>query len=347
MDAQRARGTVAVMLLRSLLDSGRRAGVDPSRVLREIGVSQETHDDVNGVVPIEAMARAWTLVPELSRDPDFGLHAGETTPTGSYGVLEFAAISSATALEAIQRYERYHRMMAGMTEIVVREEGASVHLALRPKIAIELGGLRHYVEHVFALLVTRARMLTNDGLGPIEARFAHATPPNTSEHARIFRGKLAFGRATNEMIADRQTLEVPLCTANPLLSKLLEETSGRVLPQPDEDIVGAVKRVLAVALREGDARLSIVARKLRTSERSLQRELGKKRASYADLLDEARREAARAYVADPAMNLGEIAFVLGFSQPSAFHRAFKRWTGTTPKEYRDAARATRRFESDG
>jgi AraC-like DNA-binding protein len=334
----RPDGMVAVLFLRALLDHARRAGVDPQDVLTELGVSPSVLDDINGWIPVDLIVRAWTLVPQKSGDPDFGLHSGENTPPGAYGVLEFAAMSSPTAADALERVTRYYRMLGAMVDFTVRLDAGRVRLGVNPAVPMDNQDIRHFVDHFFTLLVSRTRMLMKDDFGPVEVRFAYARPKSTAEHMRVFRAPVSFGNPSNELIVDKAVLDSPLRTANPMLSDFLEESSSSVLAKVDEDMVDRVRRAVRRALRDGDARLRTVARMVGTSGRTLQRKLSERGVAYADLLDEVRSEVASQHVSEGALSLGEIAFLLGFSHTSTFHRAFKRWTGTTPKAFRDAKR---------
>ena len=109
------------------------------------------------------------------------------------------------------------------------------------------------------------------------------------------------------------------------------------LPSLTDSVVDRVQRVLSGVLGEGDASLGAVARKLRMSERTLQRKLAEESASYDALLDAMRHELAVRYLADRKIAIAEVAYLLGYSEPSPFHRAFKRWTGVTPSEARKRA----------
>jgi AraC-like DNA-binding protein len=332
----RAPGTVAVLLLRALLDAARRARVPTDRVLEAIGVAEKTALDIDGWISVDAMTQAWTLVPALSNDPDFGLHAGENVPAGVYGLLEFAVISSPTFHAALERVARFYRLLGAMSELTFALDGRDVRLMLRPVVAVDANRLRHYTEHFFAMLVTRGRALARDEIGPRLIRFVHDAPANVTEHARVFQTKVMFGQPRNEIVLDRTALDTPLRTSNAGLARVLEETSSALLASVDADLVQHLRAALPEAMRAGDAGIAIVAKKLGMSTRTLQRKLRERDTSFADVLDEVRREIAERYAASGDTSFAEVAFLLGFSQPSAFHRAFKRWTGTTAKSYRAA-----------
>ena len=329
---------VAVAFLRALLDRAGAAGLDAASLLEAIGVTRATLVDVNGWVPVDAMARAWILVSEQASDADFGLHAAETLPMGVYGVLEFATMSSPDIGETLQRVARYYRLMGAMSELGLEVGAAGGRVTLRPVVAIAAQALRHYHEYTFAFLVTRGRMLGGERVAPSEVRFMHPEPATgTGEHARVFRAPVRFGQPMNELLVPRDVLAIPLRAADATSSAILARTGETMLAGDAGDALGRVRTAASAALDAGDARLELVARRLGVGARTLQRRLGGHGTSYARILDDVRREKAQRWVEQGAMSLGEIAFGLGFSEPSAFHRAFKRWTGRTPRDYRGGA----------
>jgi AraC-like DNA-binding protein len=328
----------SVAFLRALLDRSRVAGVDPDAVLRDAGVSRETLGDVNGWVPVDAMARAWTLVSERAADVDFGLHAAESLPLGVYGVLEFATLSSPNIQGALERVARYYRLMGAMSEIALEVGRDAARVVLRPVVPIEPARLRHYHEYTITFLVSRGRMLGGDAVTPSEVRFMHPAPASTAEHARILRAPVRFGHPANELVVPRAVLDIPLPSANAAASDALGRAGETMLAASPHDMVALARAATRTALGAGDASLESVARSMRVGARTLQRRLGERGTSYARVLDEIRRETAQRWIEQGAMSFGEIAFGLGFSEPSAFHRAFKRWTGSTPRSYRAANR---------
>jgi AraC-like DNA-binding protein len=329
----RSKGIVAVAFLRALIDRAGSAGVDAGRVLRDAGISEEILADVNGWVPVDAIARAWILASERATDPDWGLHAAETIPVGVYGVLEFATISSLTILETLERVARYYRLMGAMSELGLEVHRDRARVTLRPVLSIEPARLRHYHEYTLAFLAVRGRMLGGDAAGPSEVRFMHPAPASTTEHARIFRAAVRFAQPTNELVVPRAVLYLPVRTANPAASAALGRAGETMLGGEWSDVLESARAATRTALEGGDVRLEAVARRLRIGSRTLQRRLHEHGTSYARVLDEVRSETAKRWVEQKTMSFGEIAFGLGFSEPSAFHRAFKRWTGLTPRDY--------------
>ncbi len=329
------RGMSAVLLLRALVASASAKGVDRAGLLATLGVPESTLDDVNGWVPVETMAQAWQLVTERCADVDFGLHAAEEMPPGTYGALEFATLSSISLEDALRRAVRYYRVLGAMSEPSVTERGPRLHLGIRTELPMSPLAQRHFVEHFFALLVTRARLLSGGTLPVMDLFFAHAPPASLVEHARIFSGRVEFAQGRNELVVDRAALAAPLRTANPALLEPLEEAAANML-RGREDVVSRTRAVVPEVLATGDPGLAAVARRLGLGARTLQRRLSEAGETFAGLVDQVRRERAMREVGLGTKGFGEIAFMLGFAQASAFDRAFRRWTGDTPSAYRRA-----------
>jgi AraC-like DNA-binding protein len=142
-----------------------------------------------------------------------------------------------------------------------------------------------------------------------------------------------FGAPETRAVLRREPLERPLPRHDPALFAYLERHAQAVLASiPSEGgVVERVSRLITENLRHGEPAQSEVARKLALSERTLQRRLREADTSFAAILDAVRRQLAQLYLAEPTLGLHEVAFLLGYSEPSAFHRAFRRWTGKTPQ----------------
>jgi hypothetical protein len=167
-------------------------------------------EDAAGWISVEAMTSAWTLVPALCGDPDFGLHAAESTPTGVYGFFELAVTSSPTVFEALESIARMYHLVGGMSEVTLAHDGASVRVLHRATVDIEPNRLRHYSEHFLAMIVSRGRALAEREVVPLAVCFAHDAPVSTEEHRRIFRAPVFFSQPCNELIIDRASLDIPL-----------------------------------------------------------------------------------------------------------------------------------------
>ena len=164
----------------------------------------------------------------------------------------------------------------------------------------------------------------------------HPAPSSIAEHERVFECPVRFGAAACRMVIDRAVWETPTANLNPPVFEVLRDHASLLLERlPQAGGHGSVVRAaIRRELRGGDPSLEHVAKQLAMSPRTLQRRLRDLGESYADLLDEVRHAAATVYLDDREIALSEVAYLLGFSEQSSFTRAFKRWTGVTPSEYR-------------
>jgi AraC-like DNA-binding protein len=323
-------------MLRVCAEALEAGGADVASFLAGLSVARSTLDDVDARVPIEADLALWGAAPLLSGDEHFGLHSGERLNPEAFDVLGYTLGSSATVGEAFRRLVRYNRLLhdAAEVDLVVGAKGARIEFRLTPG-----GTPRHQAEFSFAVFVSFCRNATGVDVAPLRVEFSHPAPADLSEHERIFRAPLLFGRPGNALVLAPYVLELPLLGRNPGLGAVLERQMNDLLAElpSGETLVERVKRLIAAELAGGEPTAEVVARKLRATPRTLHRWLRAEGTSYREILEGLRRELALRYLAEDHLAIGEAAFLLGFSEASAFHRSFKRWTGKTPAQYRTGA----------
>jgi AraC-like DNA-binding protein len=195
---------------------------------------------------------------------------------------------------------------------------------------------RHVAEFIVATLVLAARAAIETTLPIVEIRFAHREPADTSEHQRILAAPLRFDANENAIVLPSSALDLPHARADARLVHMLDRHARDLLGRLPEvhDFTDRVRAVLAAELRGGNPSAEHVADTLHMSVRTLSRRLADLGTSHKELLDTLRCELAKTHLAADALAIGEVAFLLGFSEASAFHRAFRRWTGRTPQEFR-------------
>jgi AraC-like DNA-binding protein len=326
------QSTSSVTLLRALaraLD-----GVRPGRsadLLAALDTAPAALDDPDRRVPYATILRAWELAAELSGDPDFGLHAGELAPLGTFDVLDYVTASCRTLGEAFEALARFQRILHDAVQITVEPAG-EVTRVRHGVLGRPAGIPRHAAEGVLATWAVRARTLVGGPLRLLEVGFQHPRPERTAEHRRIFDCAVRFSAPRTEMVLLASVMDLPLRTADPALAAIMRRHASASLERlPAAAATStAVRQVLAAGMETGDVGLPRVARSMGVSPRTLQRALAAEGTTLAGILDELRREMAASHVAAGGLSLTEIAFLLGFSEVSAFHRAYRRWTGHAP-----------------
>jgi AraC-like DNA-binding protein len=301
-----------------------------------IGPGSVSLDDPDARIPHVAAMSLLSVAVRGTGDPALGLHAAEKIRPGDFDVLEFAARSSGTLGEALATVFRYLRLLHDTADFALEPEGD--HHVIRFRLTGGLALPPAAAELVVATLVVVGRRIAGADLVPVEARFVHPAPPDTSEYSRVFRCPVRFDASDNALAIPTSHLTLPMPAADPTLKAFLDKTARQLLeklPPPGENSWGErVEQVLVTNLRGGEPSLEGIARELGVSSRTLRRRLQEEGTQYRHLLDALRSSLARRYLAENRLSIADVSFLIGFSEPSAFHKAFKRWTGRSPAEFR-------------
>jgi AraC-like DNA-binding protein len=328
--------TILVRAVSKLIDAVEAAGIRKELFLDEVGFDAALFDDPDNRIPYSSIVAMYEHASRITGDDCFGLHIGERVNPPMFDLIGYIIMKSPTLGEAMQRAERYHSIWNAGASYNLTIEGELARLAYQ-YVECNPDSCRQDCEATLAIVVNFGRLVTGVDWTPRSVNFRHRAPADISEHLRIFRAPVYFGRQQNELIFDRYVLDLPVIKADPNLFFVLDRHARDMLTKlrTHGDSLGArVRRLLDEALRGGDPGLEAIAKQMSMSARTLQRRLKEEDTSYQDLIDEMRRELSLQYLRESSMAICEVAYLLGFSEPSAFHRAFRRWTGTTPNAFR-------------
>jgi AraC-like DNA-binding protein len=268
-------------------------------------------------------------------DRAIGLHAAERLEPGDFDVLEYAAMSSSTIGEGIATANRYLRLVHDTADFSLDTDGTTAFWRYRLPADLPLPPAA--VEYFMAIFVVLGRRYAGrDELPGTAVHFTHPKPYDVGEHERIFRGTLRFDQPENALVLPASVLALPMVKSDPALKTLLERMASEMLerlPKTDS-LTSHVRRLLAEQLRGGDPGINHLARKLHTTPRTLRRRLEEAGTTHREILDELRKELAYRYLGERSLATSEVAFLLGYSTASPFHKAFKRWAGLSASEYR-------------
>ncbi|WP_437959480.1 AraC family transcriptional regulator [Sorangium sp. So ce119] len=328
--------TGCIKAIRLCVLTASRAGVDPRAALAAAEVDPALLEDPTARVPHDTVVRAWTRVPDLARDPAFGLHAAELLVDHLFDVVDFVTGQCATVREVIGCVLRYQRLIHDALDVRLTVDGARARISQRFVGAVAPPQLSSFI---MGLWVLRARALTGVPFAPHRVTFAHAAPADRAEYDRLLGVPLAFDADENAVLFDASFLDAPTLRADPALGAVLRRHADELLAglPADPSVRSALERHLIESLGRGAPDVAAAARALGMSARTLQRRLGDEGESYKSVLDEARRKLAVAHMRERGRTISEVAFLLGFSEVSAFSRAFRRWTGHSPAAYRRSA----------
>jgi AraC-like DNA-binding protein len=328
--------TLPIHIARAIANGAREHGVDPSPIFAAHGVTDAVLADPDARVTGQVAVALWADAARASGHPQFGLRTGERAGSGAINVAGMFLAASATLGEGFRRISQFYRVMND-AQTVHWEDTPTWFGGWLTVREVPYGVPLHATEFAFAWSVVTARAVTGVDVSPTLVAFEHDAPADLSEHERVFRCPVRFGCHRSEVRYDPSVAHLPVRSADPALVEILESHARAVLARlpTRQGLVPRVREAVARALPTG-AGLDDIAASLRLSARSLQRRLRDEGTTYADVVDEVRRAMALDALREPTRGVSEVGFALGFSDASAFHKAFVRWTGKAPSVWRCA-----------
>ncbi len=263
----------------------------------------------------------------LSRDATLGLHCAERLRAATFNPLSHLVLHSRTLGQSLDSLLRFHRLLSDETSLRLMEHGSFVVLRHSAIGVASLEAKRFWAEFLMSSVLCMIRSI-RPGAKIERVHFTHAAPAHHDEYTRVFKAPVFFDRSFTELVFARSLLDA-------------------VCPHSDQDVHDAMRAIAQQRIDRGShsyaeqvrdcliekamcADMSDVARSVGISVRSLRRRLSEEHKSFKDIQKEAQAIIAQSYLRDNRLTIGEVAFEMGFSDTTSFHRAFKRWTGTTP-----------------
>jgi AraC-like DNA-binding protein len=321
-----------------MLDYLERRGVPAEELGRALQLDAGALATPDHRVPGSSVERLWEEAERRTHDPHLGLHMGESHHPGALNILGYVVLSCRTARDVLDRLARYAAILNDGLRVRVDSEGALTLCRFEAVAGLEnylARAPRQPIEAMYAGVVVTMRNLTGRAIEPRRVTFCHPPPADLAEHRRIFGPTVHFDAAENQLGFLTSDLDAHVRSSNPELLEVFERHANAVVDELDEHGPASrrVVRVLTGRVKGIAPTLDEVAAELAMSGRSLQRTLRGEGTSYQLLLDNVRRELAVRHLAVRGTSAAEVAFLTGFSEPSAFSRAFRRWTGLTPGAY--------------
>lgn len=326
-------GSWAVIIAKALESYGH----DGAAFCKAFGVDLQEARDPNTRYSTELMSPLWNHAVELTGDPLFGVRAGTFVCPSTFYALSVSMWMSDSLHEALKCMERYVRVFSTAGNAEVREEGdyllyfTHIHRDEVGKLVVTC----HADEASISAVLSLCRSLYGDSLQPLKVELMQKNHTSAADYETFFGCPVSFGHPSICLYFDRQVMNKTLPTANSDLLAHNEQLMLDYLTRLDkDDVVNRVRAKLVELQPMGEPSRELVAEALNMSLRNLQRKLQQENTSYKDLLDDVRQDLAKQFINQSHIPLGEISFRLGFSTNSSFARAFKRWTGIPPGEYR-------------
>lgn len=330
-----AKFTVQAKAVEKIVNASAAHGVEPERLYAAVKLDPSVLLDPDNRIPFAQLVALYEKAAELTADDNFGLHLGQRINPTAFDVVGYCALNSPTLGAAFARVARYHSIWTDGALFTV-ETANDMSAIVYSYADTSIHNHRHDAEMTLATVTTLCRSIASPDFAPTSVEFQHDAPPNPKEHLQLFRCPIDFRAPSNKLTFASGFLALPIAKADASLCAVLDRHAEELLAKfpPQHSLVDQVRSIIAAELRGGDPSLERVADQLNLTPRTLQRKLQDVRTSHNELLDQMRRQLAMRYLREHEMAICEVAYLLGFSESSSFHRAFKRWTGVTPKEFR-------------
>lgn len=331
--------SVSVAYLQGLLDYLERQGQPVGKLIEQMGLSAQILAQRDQRIDAQLYLQLLEFGVKATGDTCLGLHLGESVRPGYYGVLGYLIMSCATLADALHRQARYATLVGNLGQVDLADEPpragieAQVAHSWQPLLAQQS---RQLSEETLAGWMTFGHWISGLQIPPTEVRFQHSAPADTREHQRIFRCPVLFDQADNALVFPKRLLSSPLSQADVQVRSMFDAYADRLLTEIKQgnSVLDQTRLQLVKQLSQGTPELAQIADQLAMSPRTLQRRLSDAGLSFNQLLEQTRKHMVLQYLADPALELSEIAYLVGFSEAGSLARAFRRWTGQSPHEYR-------------
>jgi len=331
--------TVSVVLARALVDAVERKGVERQSFLGSASLSPGCLDEADGRLELDEYEALIGLALDRTGDPALGLHMVDAASPANYSVTAHLVTGARTLREGVELLHRFYRLISDQPAWRLVEKDGTATL-----VCDEYPGnervRRFRTESTLIGLYRMVRLFTQDAL-PSHVGFAYAPPPYRDEYARAFDGLERFRQRLTGIVLPRGLLDAAQPYHDPeLLAAVASQAEKRIARLSDSrSYAERVREHIIENTAEQRLDMHDVARALGVSPRTLRRRLKDEGVSYRDLVDAALQTLARRLLADERRAIKDIATTLGFADTPAFGRAFRRWAGTTPKQYRLEASA--------
>jgi AraC-like DNA-binding protein len=332
MPALTDSGTLVRLAYQGLIN----LGIDADQVLKRSGLEPERLYKSNLRTQFSAQPRFWQAAVELSGDPSIGLHVGEKMPIYKGQIIEYLFLSSGNFGDGLRRNIKYQRLVSDALHARLVEEPKPY---LTGYFVEKKYVTSHLIEALTLGVVKGFQAVTDGEFKPDKIMFRHSPNTDPAEYERIFQCEVDFNAKQFRLYLPKEILSYrSLNSAPELLNLHVKVADEHLALLKQQDFIGEVNSLIASMLESGTATLETVAEKLKITPRQLRHKLKTAETSFQHLLNKHRSSLARRLLSKTDEDISEIVYLTGFSEPSTFYRAFKRWENTTPIEYRQRFR---------
>jgi AraC-like DNA-binding protein len=316
-----------------LLEYLENEGFDLEAILGRVGIPKSALEDTTTRFPKQRFQALWQVASEVTADPAVALRVSTMVKTNTLGIIGYLASVSESGRNAFELVKGLTPLLWENVECDLESDGEVAF------IRCNTGGnpqaSRFTTEYAVGLAVTMSRVFGAARADPLEARFSHSAPAYADEYERILRLPIRFDAGEDGVLLPISMMDSLNPSADAALRQLLERYAADQLARipTNAPFSKRIRACILSMLPLGNLTSDTVAAQFSMSNRTLRRRLQEEATSYQEILDDVRGELARHYLTKEKRGIDEVAFLLGFSDPSAFTKAFRRWTGQTPADF--------------
>ena len=316
-------------VMHSLITQIVSSGKTTQDLMTATGIDVSKMDDPNFMVSFQNYIDLWEYAVEITGDPALALRPVDAIDPRDQGFIVRIAKCSADLREAFQHWIQYNWSLTRARQIYWQEEDHSVKIAFNPG-DISYRSV-HIAEHTMAAFVAHARIMTETDIRPDKVSFFHSKPDYSAEYEKVFKCTVRFNHSENSLYIPKEVLSLPIKSHDPFLVSLLKQFADKEQGQKKkaETTRDKVIKYIVTNIPKHRPQVEAAAEFLNISRSTLLRRLKDEGTTFKELFDFTRKELALSYLKQN-LTISEIAYLLGFSEPSAFQHTFKRWFGVNP-----------------
>lgn len=312
-----------------------RKGIDAEPALFGAGLSRRQLSQEDVGLPVASQYRFLELAATEAHDQLLGLRVAAEMDTRAIGILFYLTGSSRTVAEALENIAHYSATTNEALVVEISRGEDAVTLAIRHMQHFDEPH-RQFFELLALWFVRTLHRQTNRHFNPLRVTFTHARNSDLRELHHLLQCPVDFAQAVDTWVLPQRVMDLPIVSGDSRLLQILTAHADDLLAEKHSvsGLQNMVVSQLVDLLPSGESRAAAVARRLGMSTRSFTRHLAEEGTTFGEILERLRQRLASRYLADNRMSSQQIAWLLGYSDPSAFTHAYKRWTGTTPRRAR-------------
>jgi AraC-like DNA-binding protein len=331
--------SVSISLVRTLIEAVDRAGIPAERFIAQSGLSRSLLEDAAARLEVSAYDVLQELALDMTGDPALGLHMGDQPSVSAFQVVGALVSHCRTIREGLDVFFRYHRIVADCPASYLVPRGDEVVLVYNfLRTTPRCSRLR--AEFGITRVLRIGQIFGGASTTPTEIWFEHEEPTYAAEYARILgAGRVRFSQPSTGFVMPAAFLDITQLHSSPELFQVLKTQADKQLSDLDGSmpLSRRIHELVVHHFTDVEPDMDTIARRMGMSARSLRRRLQDEGCSFSEIIGRAMGELSCNVLRERNTTIQEAAFRLGFSEASSFHRAFKRWTGKTPKQFRDEA----------